>query len=295
MPAWKSAATGPRAGAALLAAALLAAACIPGTAAGGTRGEDITIGVHYILVWLQDGRVTVREIIHIVNNGTAALENGTRVKVSMPSRFTDLESPHVCCLENTDYGFDLLLPVTLAPNDTFTLDMIYRLVDEGGRATLSKRVMYPTESLYVMLQTSTLEVEEVSGLPLLDTFESEEGTVSAYGREGGVKPGFEFSVTVLSPAARGPGIWLWLGIGLIMLPIVGAVVLASRRREDVEKLLAEREAIADVLTKLEEDYKSGQLSEIAYLRARLKFLEKLEKLNKKLAELGVKGEGGGEE
>lgn len=287
MPRWKRVT--------LLAAALLAATCVPGTTAVGTGGEDITIGVHYILVWLQDGRITVREIIHIVNNGTTALGNGTRVRVSMPFRFTDLESAHACCLENTDYGFDLLLPVALAPNETFTLDMIYRLVDEGGRAALSKRVMYPTESIYVMLQTSTLEVEEVSGLPLLDTFESEEGMISVYGMVGGVKPGFEFSVTVLSPAARGPGIWLWLGMGLIMLPIVGAVVLASRRREDVEKLLAEREAITDVLTKLEEDYKSGQLSEIAYLRARLKFLEKLEKLNRKLAELGVEREEGGGE
>ncbi len=77
--------------------------------------------------------------------------------------------------------------------------------------------------------------------------------------------------------------WLWVGVGLTVLFIGGSVVYSLKGGSDVpDKLLAEKKAVNRVLQELEKDFTEGKIREIQYLKLKLKFKKKLEKLEKRL-------------
>lgn len=187
-------------------------------------------------------------------------------------------------MERTSYGYDLFLPESLDVNQTFILRMTYALSDRASKVLFKREILYPTSALYLVLDPSQLKFKDIEGLLSLSTMEEDEELL-LYGR-GNLPPGFEFSVMVIAPSSS--NIWLWLGMGTMTSLIVGSTLLGLRRRGDTGKLMARKKAILRVLRKIDEDYKEGQLSEIAYLRAKLRFLEKLERIERKLTRMQPK-------
>lgn len=50
----------------------------------GSNEGSVVFRIHYLSLYFEEGQIRVDEIIHIVNNGPGTIENGTRLKISLP-------------------------------------------------------------------------------------------------------------------------------------------------------------------------------------------------------------------
>ena len=252
-----------------------------------TSDENIMISFHHVAISKGDNSVNVTEYIEYVNVGDK-VQNGTELKVSMPAGFKNFRSSHSCCMTKADFGFFFTIPNPVFPNGTQVLDLEYEISPDSDQYELSKREYYDTGFAVV----TVLAGNDFSAVPGSNRTLFSEGPVEIQGQTydaysaASVYAGEGFAISLTGyKSAAGINI-VWVGTGILFALIAGAVVYGFRgNKVSVEKLESEAEALNTVMAELEKDYKEGKISEVDYLKLKLKYKSRLEKVESRLQEV----------
>ncbi len=251
-----------------------------------TSDENIMISFHHVAISKGDNSINVTEYIEYVNVGDK-VQNGTELKVSMPAGFKNFRSSHSCCMTKADFGFFFTIPNPVFPNETQVLDLEYEISPDSDQYELSKREYYDTGFAVV----TVLAGNDFSAVPGSNRTLFSEGPVEIQGQTydaysaASVYAGEGFAISLTGyKSAAGINI-VWVGTGILFALIAGAVVYGFRgNKVSVEKLESEAEALNTVMSELEKDYKEGKISEVDYLKLKLKYKSQLEKVESRLQE-----------
>jgi hypothetical protein len=250
--------------------------------------EALRIDFYHIIIERDKEAVRISEFLQYRNVGSKVY-NGTEIKISMPADYSDLTGEHDCCMVPTEYGLAFNPPSPIKPNLTQYLEFSYRLTPETSPLTFSKKAFYNISS-FVILVAADLRVENFTNLQKGDEIDMEGRRFVPYFKSS--IPKDDEIKLVISGVGGGGKQWLWVGALLIILFIGGVVVYGMRSgRKSVEKLLAEKKALEEVLQALESDYGDGKLDELQYLKLKLKYTEKLKRIEKRLNSLPVDKKG----
>ena len=252
-----------------------------------TSDENIMISFHHVAISKGDNSINVTEYIEYVNVGDK-VQNGTELKVSMPAGFKNFRSSHSCCMTKADFGFFFTIPEPVFPNGTQVLDLEYEISPDSDQYELSKREYYDTGFAVV----TVLAGNDFSAVPGSNRTLFSEGPVEIQGQTydaysaASVYAGEGFAISLTGyKSAAGINI-VWVGTGILFALIAGAVVYGFRgNKVSVEKLESEAEALNTVMAELEKDYKEGKISEVDYLKLKLKYKSRLEKVESRLQEV----------
>ncbi len=250
-----------------------------------TTDENIMISFHHVAISKGEGVIKVTEYIEYVNVGDK-VQNGTDLKVSLPQGFKNFQSSHSCCMTKADFGFFFKIPDPVLPDGTQTLDLQYELSPDSDQYQFSKREYYDTGFAVVTVLTgSELKVVPNSNQSLRSEgpVEIEEQTYDAYSAAQ-VYAGQGFAISLTGYKSSTINI-VWVGTGILFALIAGAVIYGFRgTKVSDEKLESEVEALGLVMAELEKDFKEEKISEIDYLKLKLKYKGRLEKLQARLEE-----------
>ncbi len=241
--------------------------------------EDIVVDIHHIILNYEQGVINVKEALHYGNRGTKAF-NGKEIKVSMPEGYQEFTSEHRCCMTATEYGFAFQVPEPIKPNSMQYLEFTYSISPSSNPYEYTKKNFF--ESSYTLAcVTVSLRVTDFSNLEKGEDMQNGEMRYATFTQPFATRDS-EFALSITGFAK--PSLqWLWVGVGLTVLFIGGSVVYSLKGGSDVpDKLLAEKKAVNRVLQELEKDFTEGKIREIQYLKLKLKFKKKLEKLEKRL-------------
>ena len=252
-----------------------------------TSDENIMISFHHVAISKGDNSINVTEYIEYVNVGDK-VQNGTELKVSMPAGFKNFRSSHSCCMTKADFGFFFTIPDPVFPNGTQVLDLEYEISPDSDQYELSKREYYDTGFAVV----TVLAGNDFSAVPGSNRTLFSEGPVEIQGQTydaysaASVYAGEGFAISLTGyKSATGINI-VWVGTGILFALIAGAVVYGLRgNKVSDEKLESEAEALNTVMAELEKDYKEGKISEVDYLKLKLKYKSRLEKVESRLQEV----------
>ncbi|OHE56350.1 MAG: hypothetical protein A3K61_06345 [Thaumarchaeota archaeon RBG_16_49_8] len=252
-----------------------------------TSDENIMISFHHVAISKGDNSINVTEYIEYVNVGDK-VQNGTELKVSMPAGFKNFRSSHSCCMTKADFGFFFTIPDPVFPNGTQVLDLEYEISPDSDQYELSKREYYDTGFAVV----TVLAGNDFSAVPGSNRTLFSEGPVEIQGQTydaysaASVYAGEGFAISLTGyKSATGINI-VWVGTGILFALITGAVVYGLRgNKVSDEKLESEAEALNTVMAELEKDYKEGKISEVDYLKLKLKYKSRLEKIESRLQEV----------
>lgn len=252
-----------------------------------TSDENIMISFHHVAISKGDNSINVTEYIEYVNVGDK-VQNGTELKVSMPEGFKNFRSSHSCCMTKADFGFFFTIPNPVFPNGTQVLDLEYEISPDSDQYELSKREYYDTGFAVVTI----LAGDAFSAVPGSNRTLFSEGPVPIQGQTydaysaASIYAGEGFAISLTGyKSATGINI-VWVGTGILFALIAGAVVYGFRgNKVSDEKLASEAEALNTVMAELEKDYKEGKISEVDYLKLKLKYKSRLEKIESRLQEV----------
>jgi hypothetical protein len=251
--------------------------------------DDIIIDFHHVAISRGDNYVNITEVLQFSNIGNTVY-NGTDLKIVMPEDYKNFDSGHSCCVSKTDFGFFFGIPEPLMPNTTQTIDLRYRVEPGEGEYFLEKRNYYYTGVVIITVSSDDLEIVDFSDnlvnegeIDINNQLYNAFSTTGVFSEQG-------FAVTVSGYKSGGLNL-IWIGTGALIVVIVGAVVIGFRgTRVKPEKLQAEEEALSSVLSELEKDYAEGKVTEVEYLKLKLKYTDQLEKIKNSLRGIPVKSE-----
>ncbi|MCL4435883.1 MAG: hypothetical protein M1387_04100 [Thaumarchaeota archaeon] len=251
-----------------------------------TTDENMMISFHHVALSKGDNGVNVTEYIEFVNVGDK-VQNGTDLKVSMPQGFKNLRSSHSCCMTKADFGYFFKIPNPVLPNGSQVLDLEYEISPDADQYQFSKREYYDTGFVVITI----LSGSDFKAVPGSNQTLKSEGPVEiqnqrydAYSAES-VFAGQGFAISLTGYRSSGLNM-VWVGTGILFALIAGAVIYGFRgNKVSDEKLESEAEGLNTVLAELEKDYKDGKISEVDYLKLKLKYKSRLEKVEAKQQEV----------
>lgn len=247
-----------------------------------TSDEWIVVDFHHIVIERERDALKVSEFLQYRNIGPKVY-NGTEIKIFVPEGYYDLTSEHSCCMRPTEYGLAFSPPSPIKPNSTQYLELSYYLSPRESPFTFSKKNFYNTTSL-VVLVSSDLGTEGFTNLEKGDYINLRGKRYASYFLSYAPR-GSEIKLIIPEVGQTAPQ-WLWASVFLTVLLIVGLSVYGIRRSKKLaEDLAAKKKATEEVLQELERDYRAGKLDEIQYLKLKLRYMEKLKKVERKLNEI----------
>lgn len=250
-----------------------------------TSDANVTISFHHIALNKGDGSISVTEYIEFVNFGDK-VQNGTDLKVYMPQGFKNLQSSHSCCMTKTDFGFFFKIPEPVLPGGTLALDLSYEISPDTDQYKFEERTYYDTGFVILTVPTDAdLKVVPNSNESIRSegSVEIEKQTFDAYSADY-VFAGQGFALTVTGYKAASINV-VWAGTGILFAIIFGAVVYGFRGTKiSADKLQTESEALTSVMAELETDFIEGKVTEVEYLKLKLKYKTRLELVQSKLQE-----------
>lgn len=252
--------------------------------------EDIVVEFYHVALTRGEDALNVTEFIQFINLGDK-VHDGTELKIAMPEGFKNFRSSHSCCVERTDFGFFFTIPEPIMPNETQTIDLRYQLTPDTDEYTFIKRAYYDTAIAIVTVSSDDLEVVSTENLRSEGKIDIEQQAFDAYSVPD-VFAGQGFAITVTGYRTAGLNL-LWVGTGVLVVLILGAVAYGLRgTRVSPERLKVEEEALTSVLEELERDFSGGKINEVEYLKLKLKYKTRLEKVKSRIKEYsGVKARG----
>ncbi len=251
-----------------------------------TSDEWIVIDFHHIVIEREKDALKISEFLQYRNVGSKVY-NGTEIKISMPEGYYNLASEHSCCMRPTDYGLAFTPPSPIKPNSTQYLELSYYISPKESPFTFSKKNFYNTASLVVLVSTD-LQTDSFTNLEKGDYVNVGNKRYASFFLSNAPN-GSEIELTI-SGVGQAASQWLWMSVILTVALIIGLSAYGIRgSRRLAEDLTAKKRALEEVLAELERDYRAGKLEEIQYLKLRLRYLEKLKKLERKLGEISRKG------
>ena len=251
--------------------------------------ESIVVDFHHIIIQYDGASINVAEVMQFRNIGDYVY-NGS-LKISMPRGFSEFNSQHACCLTETPYGFDFIVPQPLKPGEQQLLDLTYKIATQQGELTFTKQLFYNTTYVLVAVEKDAISVKTTTRLEPGETVQLDNKMFTTFILLNGSRE--EELNLVLSPAFFASVNWLWTGTGVMVAIIVGVVVYGLRgSRGSVEELIAKKEATLAVLQQIEKDYQDGAISELEYLKSKVRYKERLARIEKRLERLSAKGGGG---
>ncbi len=250
-----------------------------------TSDENVTISFHHIAINKGDNSINVTEYIEFVNVGDK-VQNGTDLKIYMPQGFKNLRSSHSCCMTKTDFGFFFKIPSPVLPGETQPLDLSYEISPDTDQYRFEERTYYDTGFVILTIPSST-DFKAVpntnESLRSEGPVEIEKQTFDAYSTDT-VFAGQGFALTVTGYKSTGINV-VWVGTGILFAMIFGAVVYGFRGTKiSADKLETESEALTSVMAELEKDFAEGKVTEVEYLKLKLKYKTRLELVQSKLQE-----------
>ncbi len=242
--------------------------------------EDIAIEFHHVSFSRGEDSLNVTEFIQFYNSGNK-VHNGTDLKVAMPQGFKNFRSAHSCCVTKTDFGYFFKLPTPLKPNESQTIDLRYELTPDTDEYAFLKRAYYYTGVMIVTSKVDDVKVVSSENLQSEGPVDLGYGTFDAYSYSN-VYAGEGFSITITGYKSGGLTI-LYAGTGALLLLIIGAVIYGFKRSHvSLQQLQSAEEALNAVLAELEKDFSEGKIKEVDYLKLKLKYKARLEKISKHL-------------
>ena len=250
-----------------------------------TSDENVTISFHHIALSKGDNSVNVTEYIEYVNVGDK-VQNGTDLKIFMPQGFTNLRSSHSCCMTKTDFGFFFKIPTPVLPGGTQPLDLSYEISPDTDQYRFEERMYYDTGFVILTIPSDT-DFKAVpnsnESLRSEGPVEIQQQTYDAYSADS-VFAGQGFALTVTGYKSTSINV-VWAGTGILFAIIFGAVVYGFRGTKiSADKLQTESEALTSVMAELEKDFAEGKVTEVEYLKLKLKYKTRLELVQSKLQE-----------
>ncbi|MCL5317835.1 MAG: hypothetical protein M1503_06200 [Thaumarchaeota archaeon] len=250
-----------------------------------TSDENITISFHHTALSKGDNSVNVTEYIEFVNIGDK-VQNGTDLKIFMPQGFKNLRSSHSCCMTKTDFGYFFKIPSPVLPGGTQSLDLSYEISPDTDQYKFEERTYYDTGFVILTIPSST----DFKAVPNSNESIRSEGPVevqkqtydaySAYN----VYAGQGYALTVTGFKSTSINV-VWVGTGILFAMIAGAVIYGFRGTKiSKDKLQTESEALTSVMAELEKDFAEGKVTEVEYLKLKLKYKSRLEIVQSKLQE-----------
>ncbi len=251
-----------------------------------TSDENMMISFHHVGITKGNNGLNVTEYIDYVNVGDK-VQDGTDLKVSLPAGYKNLLSLQSPYLTKADFGVFFKLPRPVLPNGSQVLNLEYQITPDSDQYQFSKREYYDTGFTVVTVLASN----DFKAVPGSNQTLKSEGQVAIQGQTydaysaQGVYAGEGFAISLTGyRSATGINI-VWVGTGILFALIAGAVVYGVRgNRVSDEKLESEAEALNTVMAELEKDFKEGKISEVDYLKLKLKYKSKLEKIESRLQE-----------
>jgi hypothetical protein len=246
--------------------------------------DNLIITFHHIAITRAVNSLNITEFIQFTNVGNK-VKNGTEIKISMPSDFKNFRSSYSCCVQRTDFGFFFTLPAPLFPNGTQNFDILYEISSDSDQYEFSKRQYYDTAFAVLTVSADDLQVVSTDNLQSEGQIDINQRSFYAYSVPN-VFAGDGFSVTVTGYGTTESGFNpVWMGTAVLMVVIVVAVVFGFRgKRVTPEKVHAEEDALKSVMAELEKDFTDGKIKEVDYLKMKLKYANRLEKLQLQIHE-----------
>lgn len=248
--------------------------------------ENIAIAFHHVAISKgTNNDLNVTEYIQFVNIGNK-VQTGIDLKIAMPEGYKNLGSSYIQFLQQADFGYFFKVPNPLFPNGSQTVDLQYQISPSADQYQLAKREYYDTGfAVVTVLSGSDLKVVPNSNQSLASegpitiqaqTYDAYSAT-NIYAGEG-----FAITLTGYKPTTAGVNI-VWVGTGVLLAVIAGTVVYSFRRNKvSSEQLESESEALSTVMSELEKDFKDGKIEEVEYLKLKLKYKSRLEKVQDRL-------------
>ncbi len=248
-----------------------------------TSDENIIVSFHHVSITKEDNHLNIVEILEFMNLG-ANIYNGSDLKIAMPENFENFQSSYSSCVISTDFGFFFDIPLPLMPNETVRVDLRYTLDPDANDYQFTKLMYYDTAMLILTVNsedlrvTSTSENLESRGLVPID-----DQTFDAYSISGIFEgQGFSITVTGYKPTALN---LLWIGTGLLLVLIIGAVAYGFRgTRVSLDQLQVDEQSLSSLLKELETNFSEGKITEVEYLKLKLNYTERLENVKSRIQE-----------
>jgi hypothetical protein len=229
----------------------------------------------------EDGALGFVEYIVFENTGETVVRDPS-FRIEIPSGYRDFQWDRTCCLEFADFGIFYRPTEPLMPGATQTINFRYTLDVDSDEYSFVKRFYYDVVDAYVAVDPA-LDVVDFTNLWDQGTTPSGDGDVNLYGASTFLAGE---SVLISVSGYRGGGgdlNLLWVGTGVLVAVIVGAFFFGFRRsRGSPEKLKIEEEALESVTKQLDKDHADKKISEVEYLKLRLKYRKRLENVRERI-------------
>jgi hypothetical protein len=283
-----------------------------------TSDENIDAYMHHLIIEMDGEHLSIWEGFTFRNLGDQIFNNSW-LKIWLPPEAEEVVSDVMdCCVQNTDTGITVDPMDPIFPNGTFETNVEFKIKAKSSKQVLATRMEYDTPSfLYLFKTMPGVTIENPVGL----TFDSERdlgGTDYIIYRGTDLKAGETVSVQLTGLVSwtdiimRNPLVWAG---GLLLAPaalLVYFFVLKKDRSSEeprqphaaplseasdtpesedeslaadessIEDLEAERNALRSVLTKIEEDYRKGEIPKDAYRTLKSKYRENLKEIEAEL-------------
>lgn len=251
-----------------------------------TSDEGIKIAFQHVALFKGEDSIVVSEYIQFLNIGDK-VQNGTDLKIYMPQGYKNYKSSHSCCMTKTDFGFLFKIPSPVLPGEMQVFDLDYEISSDTDQYKFAKISFYDTDDVIVTIPTGTdfkavpNSYEALASQGIVDI---DEKTYDSYSGQS-IFAGEGYALAVTGYKSTSINV-VWVGTGVLFAVIIGAAVYGFRgTRISAEKLGRESEALTSVIAELEKDFSEGTVKELDYLRLKVKYKGRLEKVQARIQEV----------
>lgn len=280
-----------------------------------TSDEDMEGYMHHVIVEVGEENINVWEAITFRNTGTHIFNN-SMLSIWLPDDAVDLTHEIMdCCVQLTEEGlmFDPMEPIR--PTESFETSISYNIKIKKAEQVVEKRLAYDTETFFIFVKkTQGVTAEALEGI-------SYDGDRTLGGEEyiifkgTGIPQGGVVSLkltglmTLTDTLFQSPLLWA----ALFLIAPVGFVVYLLRGKrgpeepsrkhveetappegeeevsdEGAEQLMdlkAEKIAVEALISRIEGDYESGEISASTFERLIRRYEERLQRVKAELKDL----------
>ena len=284
-----------------------------------TSDEDMEDYMHHIIVEVGEENINVWEAITFRNTGTHIFNN-SMLRIRLPDDAVDLTHEIMdCCVQLTEEGlmFDPMEPIR--PTESFETSISYNIKIKKAEQVVEKRLAYDTETFFIFVKKAQgVTAEAMEGI-IYDGDRTLGGEEYLIFKGTGIPQGGVVSLkltglmTLTDTLFQSPLLWA----ALFLIAPVGFVVYLLRgkrgpeepSKEHVEEtappegeeevsdegaeqlmdLKAEKIAVEALISRIEGDYESGEISASTFERLIRRYEERLQRVKTELKDLEEEG------